>query len=79
MDRHGQERACGTSSGSSNLVFVASRKSGHGWILGYFDQIVEIPKDWTIHPEPMDISDIMASMRCTKAEALVTMNAHWRR
>ena len=67
------------SSENPNLVFVATKKSGRGYTFGYFATKAEIPDGWKLSPEMRDITDVMASMRCTKGEALVTMNDHWRR
>ncbi len=58
-------------------VFVALRKQGSGSTIGYFPT-AEIPEGWTLASEPQrDISDVMASLRCSKEHALRVMNVHW--
>lgn len=81
MDRHGRENACDSQADQNlNMVYVASRKSPRGgWDFGYFETRQDIPEGWTEHPDQRDITGIMQSMRCSLSEALVTMNAHWRR
>lgn len=59
-----------------NIVCVATKKSGSGAIVGYFAEEKDVPPGWTLG-KPQDISDVIASMRCTKEQALKDMNKHW--
>jgi hypothetical protein len=62
---------------NSNIVFVGFRKDG---VIGYFESATELPDGWALTDEPrLDISDVMESLRADKADALRTMNYHWKR
>ena len=56
-----------------NVVFVAVRRDG---CVGYFSAKEAIPDGWK-YSSTQDITNIMASMRCSKEQTLMTMNSHW--